>query len=389
MPEKHRFFVTCPRGTEGALRRELAAMRIAGAKGDKGGVWFEGPLAMGMDVCLWARSAVRVLLRLTELNARDAGTLYDGARAVDWTRWLTATSTLAVDANVKDNPALTHSGFAALKVKDAVVDSLRDALGARPDVDPRKPDVSIVLHVAGGQGALFLDLAGEPLHRRGWRVAMTDAPLKETLAAAVLMLGGVPADRPFVDPMAGGGTLAIEHALAARGIAPGLRRRFGFERWPTLDEPTRAGWERARAEAEAAAMAPREKLPPIVCADISSEALGAARRNASAAGVDDDLSFELADAAALERRWDAGTVCTNPPYGERLQPRDLDALYRDLGRALMRLPGWAVVVLSGSPLFTRALPLKPAISHRLFNGPLEVRLLRYEIPEAKPASGPR
>ena len=389
MPEKHRFFVTCPRGTEGALRRELAAMRIAGAKGDKGGVWFEGPLAMGMDVCLWARSAVRVLLRLTELNARDAGTLYERARAVDWTRWLTATSTLAVDANVKDNPALTHSGFAALKVKDAVVDSLRDALGARPDVDPRKPDVSIVLHVAGGQGALFLDLAGEPLHRRGWRVAMTDAPLKETLAAAVLMLGGVPADRPFVDPMAGGGTLAIEHALAARGLAPGLRRRFGFERWPTLDAPTRTGWERARAEAEAAAMAPREKLPPIVCADVSSEALGAARRNASAAGVDDDLSFELADAAALERRWDAGTVCTNPPYGERLQPEDLEKLYRDVGRAFQRLAGWSVVVLSGSPLFSRALPWKPAVSHKLFNGPLEVRLLRYEIPEARPAARPR
>ncbi|HVU52586.1 MAG TPA: THUMP domain-containing protein [Polyangia bacterium] len=389
MPDKHRFFVTCPRGTEGALRRELAAMRIAGAKGDRGGVWFDGPLAMGMDVCLRARTAVRVLLRLAELDARDAGALYDGARAVDWKAWLTATSTLAVDASVRDNPALTHSGFAALKVKDAVVDSLRDALGARPDVDTKKPDVSIVLHVAAGHGALFLDLAGEPLHRRGWRVAMTDAPLKETLAAAVLMLGGVKADRPFVDPMAGGGTLAIEHALAARGLPPGLRRRFGFERWPTLEEPARAAWERTRAEAEAAAMAPREALPPIVCADVSPEALGAARRNASAAGVDEDLTFELADAAALERRWDAGTVCTNPPYGERLQPGDLERLYRDVGRALQRLAGWSVVVLSGSPLFSRALPWKPAVSHRLFNGPLEVRLLRYEIPEARPAPRPR
>src|SRR5215470_5673754 len=115
MPAKFRFFVTCARGTEGALRRELAAMRIAGAKGDRGGVWFEGPLAMGMNVCLRARTAVRVLLRLTEFEARDAGALYGAARAVDWQKWLTATSTLAVDANVKDNPALTHSGFAALK----------------------------------------------------------------------------------------------------------------------------------------------------------------------------------------------------------------------------------------------------------------------------------
>ena len=136
-------------------------------------------------------------------------------------------------------------------------------------------------------------------------------------------------------------------------------------------------------------MASRAPLPPIVCADISPDALGAARRNASAAGVDEDLTFELADAAALERRWDAGTVCTNPPYGERLQPRDLEKLYRDVGRAFQRLHGWSVVVLSGSPLFSRALPWKPAVSHRLFNGPLEVRLLRYEIPEDRPRGGPR
>ncbi|HVZ73233.1 MAG TPA: THUMP domain-containing protein [Polyangia bacterium] len=390
--EKFRFFVTCPRGTEGALRKELAAMRIAGAKGDRGGVWFEGPLVMGMRVCLRARTAVRVLLRLAELDASDAQRLYEGARAIEWQRWLTADSTLAVDASVRDNPALTHSGFAALKVKDAVVDVLRDALGARPDVDTQKPDVSIVLHVAGRAGALFLDLAGEPLHRRGYRVAMTDAPLKETLAAAVLSLGGVALDRPFVDPMGGGGTLAIEHALAARGHAPGLRRRFGFERWPAFvgDATTRDAWEALRGEAEAAALASaRAPLPPIVCADLSADALGAARRNASAAGVDDAITFEQADATALEKLFDVGTVCTNPPYGERLQPRDLEALYRAFGRALMRHTGWSVVVLSGSPLFSRALPFKPTVSHRLFNGPLEVRLLRYEIPDARPVPGPR
>jgi 23S rRNA G2445 N2-methylase RlmL len=383
MPESFTFFVTCPRGTEGALRRELVGLRIGSPKGDHGGVWFDGPLPMAMGVCLRARTAVRVLLRLATFDASDAQSLYAGARAVDWPAWLSAQSTLAVDASVRDNPALTHSGFAALKVKDAVVDALRDALGARPDVDPKKPDGSIVLHVAGRQGALFLDLAGEPLHRRGYRVAMTDAPLKETLAAAVLALGGVAPDRPFIDPMAGGGTLAIEHALAARGIAPGLRRRFGFERWPRFDETLRVAWEAARAAAEAAAMEPRAPLPPIVCADISSEALGAARRNAAAAGVDDDLTFEVADVGALERRWDAGTVCTNPPYGERLRPPDLERLYRDIGRAFARLGGFRVVVLSGSPLFSRALPWKPVVSHRLFNGPLEVRLLRYEIPAAK------
>jgi len=393
--DKHRFFVTCARGTEGALRRELAAMRIAGAKGDKGGVWFEGPLTMAMGACLHARVAVRVLLELATFDAVDAATLYAGARAVDWRAWLTPASTFAVSAKLArdEAPALRHSGFAALKVKDAVADALRDALGARPDVDPKDPDVSIVLHVAGTRAALFLDLAGPALHRRGYRVAMTEAPLKETLAAAVLALGSVghdaPSIRPFVDPMAGSGTLAIEHAMAARGLAPGLRRRFGFERWPTLGDAPRAAWGRLRAEAEAAAEAPRAPLPPIVCADISPEAVGAARQNASAAAVDDDITFELADVAALDRRWPRGVVCTNPPYGERLSTSStsdgVGPLYRRMGHAFMRLRGWSVVVLSGNPLFSRALPLKPVVSHRLYNGPLEVRLLRYEIPEAAPA----
>jgi len=377
---KFRFFVTCARGTEGALRREIAAMRIAGAKGDFGGVWFEGPIEMGMRVCLRARVAVRVLMQLATFEANDAATLYDGARAVAWRDWLTAKSTLSVHGSVRDTPTLTHSGFAALKVKDAVVDVLRDAYGARPDVDTKSPDVGIVVHIAAGKAGLFLDLAGEALHRRGYRVAMVEAPLKETLAAAVLALGGARADLPFVDPMAGSGTLAIEHALAARGIAPGLRRRFGFERWPSLAPEDHADWGRMRAEAEDAAMAAQKtKLPPIVCADISTDALNAARQNASAAGVDDALTFERADVAALDRRWPAGTVVTNPPYGERLKPDTLSGLYRAMARSFARLGGWRVVVLSGSPLWSREMRPKPAVSHKLFNGPLEVRLLCYDF----------
>jgi putative N6-adenine-specific DNA methylase len=375
-----RFFVTCARGTEGALRREIAGLRIAGAKGDRGGVWFEGPLAMGMSVCLEARVAVRVLLEVGAFEARDAQALYDGARAVPWGDWLTAKSTLAVHASVRDTPAITHSGFAALKVKDAIVDAVRDRTGARPDVDPKSPDVGVVLHLAGGRAGLFLDLAGEPLHRRSYRVAMVEAPLKETLGAAVLALGGDQPELPFVDPMAGSGTLAIEHALAARGIAPGLRRRFGFERWPTLPPEALAAFARLRAETDAAAIeASKRELPPIVCADIDAAALSAARRNAAAAAVDDAITFEQADVAALERRWPAGTVVTNPPYGERLRPEALEALYRAAGRAFGRLAGWRVIVLSGNPLFARAMRGKPAVSHKLWNGPLEVRLLRYDV----------
>src|SRR5262245_36244335 len=362
-------------------------MRIAGAKGDHGGVWFEGPLTMAMGVCLRARVAVRVLMQLAEFDAPDGPALYAGARAVAWRDWLTDKSTLSVHASVSDTPALTHSGFAALTVKDAVVDALRDAFGARPDVDTKSPDVGIVLHLAAGRAGLFLDLAGEALHRRGYRVAMVEAPLKETLAAAVLALGGARADLPFVDPMAGSGTLAIEHALAARGIAPGLRRRFGFERWPTLPPEALAAWQGMRADAEEAAIAAqRIELPPIVCADVAADAVAAARQNAAAAGVDDVLTFERADVAALAPRWPAGTVVTNPPYGERLKPEALGALYRSMARAFERLAGWRIVVLSGSPLWSHAMRGKPAVSHKLWNGPLEVRLLCYEIesPGARP-----
>ncbi len=374
-----RFFVTCARGTEGALRREIAAMRIAGAKGAEGGVWFDGPLTMGMAVCLRARTAVRVLVRLAEFQAYDAKDLYAGARAVAWRDWLTTRSTFAVHANIRDTPAITHSGFAALKVKDAIADALRDATGGtRPNVDPKSPDVSIVLHLAGGRAGLFLDLAGEALHRRGYRVAMVDAPLKETLGAAVLALGGVASELPFVDPMAGSGTLPIEHALAARGIAPGLRRRFGFERWPLLSAEARETWGRMRGEAEVEAAAGSDRrLPPILCADVDAKALGAARQNAAAAGVDDAITFERADVATLEHRWPSGTLATNPPYGERLAPRELDQLYRNIALTFERFLDWRVVLLCGNPSLAHAIGRKPAVSHKLWNGPLEVRLLRY------------
>jgi len=307
-----------------------------------------------------------------------------------------------------------------------VVDVLRDKLGARPDVDAHDPDVGLVLHLSGERAGLFLDLAGEPLHRRGYRVAMTDAPLKETLAAAVLALGGLRDDAaaalPMVDPMGGSGTLVIEQALAARGLPPGLSRRFGFTRWPAFAGAPDAAWRALVAEAreqgaaargvppglsrrfgftrwpafagapdaawralvaearEQGAAARARPLPaPIVYGDADAQALAAARQNAAAAGVEQDIQFQRADVGDLQPRWPAATVCTNPPYGERMHDRDLAVTYRRMATAFHRLAGWGVVVLSGHPLLAREMRIKPRISHRLFNGPLEVRLLRYEI----------
>jgi 23S rRNA G2445 N2-methylase RlmL len=374
-----RLVATCARGTEGALRQELAAHRFRRPRGARGAVEFEGTIEDGMRACLWSRVAMRVLLPLARFPAPDAAALYDGTRGVDWTEWLTARTTLAVEAT-GSTPTLTHTGFSALKVKDAVVDALRERLGARPDVDVRDPDVRIVLHLAQGDGELSLDLGGGPLHRRGWRAATTDAPLKETLAAAVLLLGGVARDLPFLDPMCGSGTLAIEQALAARGVAPGLGRAFGFQRWPGYRGALQSAWDRLREEARAAA---RPAAPsPIRARDTSPEAVEATRRNAAAAGVGGDVIVEAGDAREVEPDAAAGTICSNPPYGERLgsRPLQLGGFYRGLGEALRRFHGWRAVLLSGNPLLERELGLRPESTHRLWNGALEVRLLRFAIP---------
>jgi 23S rRNA G2445 N2-methylase RlmL len=375
-----KFFVTCARGTEGALRREMVVLRIHAPRGATGGVSFEGTMEDAMKVCLWSRVAMRVLLEVGSFPASDAESLYEGTRTSDLARFFSAQTTFAVTATTHENVELHHSGFAALKVKDAVADALRDRMGGRrPNVDVKNPDVSLVLHLRGQDARLFVDLAGEPLHRRGYRVAMGDAPLKESLAAAVLALGGVRSDQPFIDPMTGTGTLAIEHALASRNIAPGLNRAFGFERW--ADQSHLPIFAHLKKTAQAASLA---RVPcPILARDCSPAAIESARRNARAAGVTDDIRFEVAHIATLVTSNPPGTVCMNPPYGERLpgpEPEQpLEQLYDETARVLDRMAGWTAVILCGNPMLLRTIQRKHQISHRLWNGPLEARLLVYQF----------
>jgi putative N6-adenine-specific DNA methylase len=398
------FFATCAKGTEGALRRELTGLHLAGVKGDHGGVTFEGPLEAGMRACLHSRTAMRILVELARFEAPTPEALYEGARTVAWQEWLTVRTTLAVEATVTSS-AITHSGFAALKVKDAAVDVLRERLGARPDVDAKDPDVRIVLHLNRDAAALSLDLAGAPLHRRGYRAITTEAPLKETLGAAVLLLGQVSTELPFVDPMAGSGTLPIEHVLRARRIAPGLSRAFGFQRWPAYRGEPQSAWDRLRAEARAAVL-PRAPAP-VLARDGHPKAVEAMRRNIAAAGLGADIQLVQADARDLEPIAAEGTLCSNPPYGERMgggragRPSSEDAIearpdpivakklvgfYRGLAEMLERHTGWTGVLLSGNPLLQRAIPLRPEVDHRLWNGPLEIHLLKYRL---GPAGGPK
>ena len=367
-----RFFATAAKGTEPALRDELRELRMPRVRADRGGVHFEGDLADGARACLWSRVAARVLVEVASFEAADAGALYEGARAVDWTPWLTPRTTLAVRAACRSS-RLTHTAFIAQKTKDAIVDTLRDRFGARPSVDRDDPDVGVAVHVARDHATLYLDAGGASLHERGWRARSGAAPLRETLAAAVVRLSGWDRKRPLVDPLCGAGTLAIEAAAWSRRIAPGLgRARFGLERWAGHDDTARAMMRDLREHARAAAL---RDGPVVRACDADERAVERTRENARAAGV--EIVVERRDARAIAPLEPPGTVATNPPYGARL---DADpALYDDLARSFRRLHGHTIAMLAGTPALGRAMGQEPLRWWILHNGPIECRLLVYAM----------
>ncbi len=368
-----RFFATSAKGTEPALRDELKELRVPGVRADRGGVHFEGGMQDAARACLWSRVAARVLLEVASFEAPGPDALYEGARAVDWTAWMTSRTTLAVRATTRSSQ-VTHSQFLAQKTKDAIVDRLRDQLGARPSVNRENPDVGVSVHLARDRATLYLDVGGASLHERGWRARGGTAPLRENLAAAVVRLSGWDREQPLLDPMCGSGTIAIEAAAWARRIAPGLHRaRFGFERWADHDEAARAIVRRLREQTRAARL---PAGPPVRACDSDPDALDRARANARDAGV--DVDFELADARAVAPLSPPGVVVTNPPYGERL---DADReLFEALGKSFRALHGHTVALLAGTPAIGRAMRREPDKWWILFNGSIECRLLVYGIP---------
>jgi putative N6-adenine-specific DNA methylase len=292
-----RFFATAAKGTEPALRDELREMRLRHVRADRGGVHFEGELADAVRACLWSRVALRVLLEVASFEARDEAALYAGAHAVDWAEWMNPTTTLAVRASCRSS-RLTHTQFIAQKTKDAVVDRLRDRFGARPSVDRDDPDVLLSVHLARDHATLYLDVGGASLHERGWRARAGAAPLRETLAAAMLRLSGWDRAAPLIDPMCGAGTIAIEAASWARRMAPGLgRARFGLERWASNDASMRSQLGELRAEARAAALGAKD-APIVRASDADPRAVELAHENARSAGV--DLVVEQRDVRDLQ-----------------------------------------------------------------------------------------
>ena len=370
------FFATASAGTEDLLADELQTLQLRSVRAGRGGVRFVGDITDALRACLWSRIAMRVLLPIADYAAADADALYAGARDVRWEEHVNERLTFAVDA-VGRTEALGHTHFTALKVKDAVVDVLRDRRGARPSVNVEDPDVRIVAHLAGGRVHLALDLAGEPLFKRGWRLAQTEATLKETLAAAILRACGYDGTRPLIDPMCGSGTLAVEAGLIAQNHAPGMHRKLGIERWASFDETQRAELRRLRDEARRGV---RRGAPPVIAGDRDPEAILATRANVKRAGL--PIEVRQADARALEPLDPPGFVVVNPPWGKRLDGggrRQLKTFFWQLGQAWRELHGHRLAVLAGGPEFESAFGARPQSRRLLWNGPVRCMLLIYDL----------
>jgi 23S rRNA (guanine2445-N2)-methyltransferase / 23S rRNA (guanine2069-N7)-methyltransferase len=384
MAERLALFATTARGTEDLLADELRELGARRIRQDRGGVRFMATLDEALRVCLWSRIAMRVLYPLGEFEAHGAEGLYEAAASVPWEDYLTPDYTFAVEATLKESEH-SHSGFVALKVKDALVDRMRGTLGARPDVSTRDPDVRVVAHLARDRLSLSLDLCGEPLHRRGYRVRPTPAPLKETLAAALLRAASYTGEEALVDPMCGSGTLLIEGGLIARRRAPGIGRSFAVERWPHLGERARELLEDMRADARRN----ERKVPvPLRGFDKDPEALEAARRNVKAARLSEEIQIEEGDATKpFPVPEGGGLVITNPPYGERIGSggqKGMKAFYFKLGENLRALDGWRVFVLAGNPAFESAFHARPSLRRDVWNGPIPCTLLGYRFGSKAP-----
>jgi putative N6-adenine-specific DNA methylase len=366
------FFASCPRGLEGLLLQELSSFGAEASAQAAGGVAFSGTWEIGYRANLWSRIASRILWRVGEFSYRNEKDLYDAARALAWPNYFSVQKSIRVNVTAQKSP-LKSLEFATLKVKDAVCDLFRDRVGSRPDVDRAAPDVRIHAFLEEAKGILYLDTSGEALFKRGWRMDIADAPIRENLAAGIIMLSGWKFDQPLLDPMCGGGTLLSEAAAIARGRAPGAKRSFGFEKLSVFDSKL---WERIKNERPVEPVEPR-----LYGSDTDPEALQAARRNLGAAGVERWVKLEQADVLERPAPAGAGVLVANPPYGERIGSADeLAAFYPKLGDALKkRFAGWRCFIFTADLRLPKLIRLEPSRRTPLWNGALECRLYEFRI----------
>lgn len=375
MKAEQHYFATCPRGLEAVLADELAAIGAQAVSATDGGVAFRGDRATCYAANLESRVASRVLWQVARGAYRNEQDLYAAVRALPWHAWFGAERSIRVGVAAIKSP-LRSLDYATLRIKDAVCDAFRAAVGRRPDVDTRAPDVRIQAFLAASEFTLYVDTSGEALFKRGYRTAAGTAPLRENLAAGILRLAGWNAATPLLDPLCGSGTFLCEAAMIALGIAPGLRRRFGFEKLALHDE---RAWQalRTRAEARIARAAPL----PIFGSDRYGDVLKLARVNLAALGVEGEVQLKQANVLELPPPAASGIIVTNPPYGVRLnEQEELAAFYPQLGDALKKkFAGWTAYILSADMRLPKLIGLKASRRTPLYNGALECRLFEYRI----------
>lgn len=414
-------FAPCPRGLEQLLADELGALGADDCRTVASGVAFSGDRRLAYAANLHSRLASRVLVEVARRRYRNDDDLYRLAAGVDWETRFDPDLTLRVDTSAIRSPVRSLN-FATLRVKDAIVDRLRDRTGRRPSIDTRQPDVRVWLFLEARDATLYLDLSGEPLFKRGWRSEREDrgdAPLKENLAAGLLALAGWTPATPLVDPFCGSGTIAIEAASIAHDLAPGLSRSFGFER--LLDHDP-ALWSSLRAAAIRRAQAGAATPARIAGSDVDAAAVARARRNLARAGLPESaVRWAVGDLARIGPPFETpGFVVTNPPYGERIAARHEQAGDRDdalpsqrrrhgdatparrpdrpshradrheatmqaIGEAFRRdWPGWQVWMLSSDPALPAQLGMKARRRTPLYNGAIECRLFGFEVFSREP-----
>ena len=363
------------KGLEEVLAEELRGLGAKNVEPGRRMVSFEGDLAMLYRANMCCRTALRILKPIYKFTASDPDTLYSMVKEFDWTKVLSLDKTFAIDTTAYSDE-FTHSRFVTYRVKDAIVDYFKDRFGPdkRPGVRLQDADVLINVHISGERVTLSLDSSGESLHKRGYRVEQTEAPINEVLAAGIILKSGWRGDCPLVDPMCGSGTFLIEGAMIAAGIMPGIyRKRFAFEAWPDFDADLFDSIYNDESSE-------REPSCRIIGADISPKAIAIARANIKQAGVGRYIDLEVKAIKDWTEAPADGILVTNPPYGERIVTDDMDRLYREIGSALKHVfTGYHAWIIALREEHFNAIGLSPSVKEEVFNGALECQLREYVI----------
>ena len=369
------FFAPCPRGLEAVLAQELTALGAAGIEVTEGGVHFTGAAALGYRANLESRIASRILRRVAATPYRGEDDIYQAAFALQWPLWFDVSNTIRVNVAALRCP-LKSLDFVTLRIKDAICDRFREHGGKRPSVDTERPDIRVHAFLTAERLTLYVDTTGEPLFKRGWRIATTEAPLRENLAAGILRLTGWTPGEALLDPACGSGTLLVEAAMIALDIAPGLRRSFAFEKLRNFDRET---WHALRA----AAMRRRKPLAPLGIngSDLYGDTLKIAQANLDHAGVAGAVTLKQANLLEISPPAPAGVLVANLPYGVRSgDSAELLEFYPRLGNALkQRFAGWRAYLFSADRELPKRIRLSASKRIPLYNGAIECRLLEYKI----------